>query len=130
MWYKTVKEGWEEADGSLHCLQVSDTSTAHECKVLSLSEEIVPDSTRDGRPGLKGLWGWFRVRKMVQWARGTYRGVLKVVQAVVSQDEPASLPRLHPSACRGSRISGSESSLGRRGGGEQPWNPTGTMRVA
>ena len=35
-----------------------------------------------------------------EWAWESYGGELKVVQAVVSQDEPASLPRLNPASCK------------------------------
>lgn len=34
---------------------------------------------------------------------GAHRGVFKVVKAVVSQNEPASLPGLYPATCRAKR---------------------------
>lgn len=46
------------------------------------------------------FWNMFKIKKINTCVLPTYRCVFKVIEAVVGQNEPPSLPRLHPAACR------------------------------
>ena len=64
---------------SIHCIGPVLLSPGHGALVMGWRVSIVGE----------GGWAW-----------ESYRGELKVVQAVVSQDEPASLPRLNAASCK------------------------------